>query len=92
MLSFQDKKERETERKREKKIYFRLVSATVCVSVAEINNPLTPSCASRHLEKRENYFIAGEGKSLPKIQIYQKWIKEENTDGNENTLIVLKEA
>jgi len=67
MLSFQDKKERERERERKG---FTFVSATFCVSVAEINNPRIPSCASRHLEKRENYFIAGEGNLLPKIQIY----------------------
>lgn len=92
MLSFQGKN---GEREREERIYFCLVGATFCVSAAEVNNPRTPSCASRHLERRENYFITGKGnRSRPtKIQIYRKRAEEEKARREkEDAPVALKEA
>lgn len=80
---------------RDEGIYF-LVGVSFCVSAAEVNNPRTPSCASRHLESEGSYFIAGKGNRLrpAKIQIFRKSTEEKETGGrgrNEDALSVALE-
>lgn len=67
---------------REEGIYFRLVGVSFCVSAAEVNNPQTPSCASRHLESEGSYFIAGKENRLrpAKIQIFRKCTEKETEE------------